>query len=149
MVLKLDGSLGGQGPAFFPVVLQRDLIDDELDVRVPQRLEKALDLEAESPPEVIDLHQARIDYGALLAQYQGLVDAMVVLKIVPPPDFASRVIRAADEFFPERLDLQAIDADDAAAFVHQVMRKRVPGGSHADDEHVFPVVRKCVRPADI
>src|SRR5260370_27262129 len=38
----------------------------DMDARAIDCLEKALDLEAERPPEVIDLEAARTDYGALL-----------------------------------------------------------------------------------
>jgi tetratricopeptide (TPR) repeat protein len=71
-------------------------------------LEKALDLEAEQPPPVIDLEAVRADYGDLLTHYLSLADAMVALKLSPPPDFLSRVIRAADRW-------RAVDTDPSAA----------------------------------
>jgi ferric-dicitrate binding protein FerR (iron transport regulator) len=80
----------------------------DMPARAIECLEKALALEAEHPPEVIDLEATRKDYGALLAHYQGLADAMVALKLATPPDFLSRVIRAADRW-------RAVDNDPAAA----------------------------------
>ena len=49
----------------------------------------------------------------------------------------------------QRLDLQAVDADDAEPFVDQVVRQRVAGGAEADDEDVLAVVRQRVGPADV
>jgi tetratricopeptide (TPR) repeat protein len=70
----------------------------DMSARAVECLEKALDIEAEQPPEVIDLQSVREDYGALLEHYQKLADAMVALKLAPPPDFVSRVIRGADRW---------------------------------------------------
>ena len=80
----------------------------DLPARAIECLEKALALEAEHPPEVIDLQATRTDYLALLSHYQSLADAMVALKLPPPADFFSRVIRAADRW-------RAVDNDPAAA----------------------------------
>jgi predicted Zn-dependent protease len=80
----------------------------DMPARAVECLEKALEIEAASPPEVIDLKAARDDYGALLDHYLGLADAMVALKVAPAPDFLSRVIRAADRW-------RAVDNDPTAA----------------------------------
>jgi ferric-dicitrate binding protein FerR (iron transport regulator) len=80
----------------------------DMPARAVECLERALALEAERPPEIIDLQSVRTDYGALLEHYQGLADAMVALKLTPPPDFLSRVIRAADRW-------RAVDHEPAAA----------------------------------
>ena len=79
----------------------------DMPARAVECLEKALALEAEQPPDVIDLQATRTDHGALLEHYQSLADAMVALKLAPPPDFLSRVIRAADRW-------RAVDNDPAA-----------------------------------
>ena len=46
----------------------------------------------------------------------------------------------------ERLDLQAIDADHAEAFVEQMVGERVPGGAHAHHQHVDAAIRARVLP---
>jgi tetratricopeptide (TPR) repeat protein len=83
----------------------------DMAARSVECLEKALDIEAEQPPEVIDLQSVREDYGALLEHYQKLADAMVALKLAPPPDFFSRVIRAADRW-------RAVDSEIGAPCNH-------------------------------
>jgi hypothetical protein len=82
--------------------------DRDMPARAVECLERALELEAERPPDVIDLQATRTDYGALLEHYQGLADAMVALQLTPPPDFLSRVIPAADRW-------RAVDHEPAAA----------------------------------
>ncbi len=104
--LLTDAKLGRQSLLWrlgHALARQRDM-----PARAVDCLERALALEAEAPPEVIDLEATRTDYGALLEHYQGLADAMVALKLAPPPDFLSRVIRAADRW-------RAVDNDPAAA----------------------------------
>jgi tetratricopeptide (TPR) repeat protein len=85
----------------------------DMNARAIECLEKALDLDAERPPPVIDLVLARTEYGAVLAHYQALADAMVALKLAPPPDFVSRVVRAADRW--RAVDTDPSNACDAAA----------------------------------
>jgi ferric-dicitrate binding protein FerR (iron transport regulator) len=80
----------------------------DMPARAVECLEQALALEAEQPPEVIDLEALRTDYGAVLEHYQNLAEAMVALKAAPPADFRSRVVRAADRW-------RAVDHDPAAA----------------------------------
>ncbi len=80
----------------------------DLPARAIECLEKALAIEAEQPPEVVDLQATRTDYGALLDHYLSLADAMVALKLAPPADFLSRVIGAADRS-------RAVDNDPTAA----------------------------------
>jgi tetratricopeptide (TPR) repeat protein len=57
---------------------------------------------------VIDLETIRTANSTLLEHYQKLADALVALKLAPPPDFLSRVIRAADRW-------RAVDNDPTAA----------------------------------
>ena len=45
----------------------------------------------------------------------------------------------------QRLDLQAVDPDDAEALVQEVVGERVAGGAEADDEDLLAVVRQRVR----
>jgi hypothetical protein len=94
----------------------------DMPARAVECLEKALALEAEQPPEVIDLQGLRADYGALLEHYQGLADAMVALKLTPPPDFLSRVIRGADRW--RAVDNDATAACQAAAKVLERLGER-------------------------
>jgi len=76
--------------------------------RALECLERALDLEQRHPPEVINLESLRADYGSQLRQYQNLADAMVTLKVEPPANFMSKVVRAADRW-------RAVDDDDTEA----------------------------------
>jgi hypothetical protein len=80
----------------------------ELTDRALECLDQALEAEYRSPPARIDLQQVRQDYGKLLAHYQNLADAMVTLKITPPPDFLARAVRTADRW-------RALDTDATAA----------------------------------
>ncbi len=73
----------------------------------------------------------------------------VAVDLAPVADRPRRLRVGADDVLRQRLDLQAVDADDAEAFVHEVMRQRVPGRAEPDDEHVLAVVRQGVRPADV
>jgi tetratricopeptide (TPR) repeat protein len=61
-------------------------------------LEQALELEFQHLPDVINLQAVRADYGALLAHYQQVVEATATLQMPLPPDFAAKVIRAADRW---------------------------------------------------
>jgi hypothetical protein len=85
-------------------------------------LERALAIESEHPPEVIDLQTIRTDYAALLHHYQGLADAMVALKLAPPADFLARVVRAADRW--RAVDNDATAACQAAAKVLERLGQR-------------------------
>ncbi len=68
------------------------------------------------------MQATRTDYGALLQHYQGLADAMVALKLTPPPDFLSRVIRATDRW--RAVDNDATAACQAAAKILQRLGER-------------------------
>jgi hypothetical protein len=70
----------------------------EMKGRELECLERALELEFSNPPEVIDLTRVRNDYGALLGHYARLAEAVVTLKLPPPPGFRARVVRAADRW---------------------------------------------------
>jgi Tfp pilus assembly protein PilF len=89
--------IGGQ------IAEQRDL-----PVQALECLEKALEVEADNPPEVVDLGRVRREHASLLEQYQNLAQAMIILKIKPPPDFVSKVVRTADRW-------RALDADGTQA----------------------------------
>jgi tetratricopeptide (TPR) repeat protein len=71
-------------------------------------LEKALDLEYQHLPDVIDLQPVRQEYGALLGHYTELARAMALLHQAPPRDFLTRVVSAADRW-------RALDSDGSAA----------------------------------
>jgi hypothetical protein len=70
----------------------------DLSARQLTALERALDAEYQELPELIDVRQVQNDYEALLRHYQKLADALVALKMEPPADFRSRVVRAADRW---------------------------------------------------
>jgi ferric-dicitrate binding protein FerR (iron transport regulator)/tetratricopeptide (TPR) repeat protein len=59
-------------------------------------LERALALEYQDLPDVINLEEVRRDYGRLLDHYASLARAVVVLKIDPPRDLLAKTVRAAD-----------------------------------------------------
>jgi tetratricopeptide (TPR) repeat protein len=61
-------------------------------------LERALDLEYQDLPAVIDLQAWRHDYGKLLDHYQALASALAPLRAPAPSDLAGRVVRAADRW---------------------------------------------------
>ena len=66
--------------------------------RAISNLEKALGLEYQHLPEIIDLKSLRSDYGKLLSHYRSLVVAATDLKAAPPPDLLARTVRAADRW---------------------------------------------------
>jgi ferric-dicitrate binding protein FerR (iron transport regulator) len=80
-------------------------------------LEKALDLEYQELPDVIDLESWRRDYGTLLGHYQRLAAASLVLHAPPPSDLAVRTIRAADRWRAH--DPEATRACQTAATILQ------------------------------
>ena len=61
-------------------------------------LEKALDLEYQQMPELINLEAVRRDYRELLAQYLEVAKAAQTLGQDAPKDLAGRVIRATDRW---------------------------------------------------
>jgi hypothetical protein len=81
-------------------------------------LEKALELEFASLPEVLNLEQVRSDYGALLEQYESLAKALATLKQPAPVGFRDKVVRAADRW-------RALDRDQerAANMAAHVLRR--------------------------
>jgi ferric-dicitrate binding protein FerR (iron transport regulator) len=80
-----------------------------------KRLGRALDLEYQHLPEVINLQPIRKDYGKLLNHYQELANAAVALKVEPPADLVSRTIRAADRW--RALDRDSDSPCDKAAAI--------------------------------
>jgi len=72
------------------------------------RLERAIDLEYEVLPAVVNVQMVRNDYGQLLQQYQQLADAITTLEKEPPRDFLAKTIRYADRW-------RSLDPDDTAA----------------------------------
>jgi tetratricopeptide (TPR) repeat protein len=76
--------------------------------RALESLERALDAEFRDLPPVINLAAVRDDYGKLLEHYDRLADAMVTLRMKPPPDFLAKVVRAADHW-------RALDRDGSSA----------------------------------
>jgi hypothetical protein len=61
-------------------------------------LERALEVEYRSLPDVINLEAIRRDYENLLDQYQRLAEAMKTLRVTPPADFTAKVVRVADRW---------------------------------------------------
>ena len=85
-------------------------------------LERALEAEYARLPEVIDLKAMRGDYEKLLGHYQALADAMVTLRVTPPADFRTKVVRAADRW--RALDTEAHASCQAAARILQTLGER-------------------------
>src|SRR5206468_3352138 len=83
-------------------------------------LERALDLEYQQLPEVINLEPLRSDYGRLLNHYQSLANAVIALKVSAPPDLLARTVRAADRW--RALDRENSNApcDQAAHILKQL-----------------------------
>src|SRR6202008_3884026 len=88
-------------------------------------LERALDAEFQTLPEVIDVQTVRQEYGKVLEHYRQLLQAMQTLNMRPPADFAPRVIRTADRW--RLLDPEAADACQAAAGILQGLGQREIG----------------------
>jgi tetratricopeptide (TPR) repeat protein len=72
------------------------------------RLEKAIQLDFETRPSVINLETVRSDYTSLLTEYDELITAAMTLEITPASDLFARVIKAADQW-------RSLDDDDTAA----------------------------------
>jgi hypothetical protein len=85
---------------------------------------------------VLDLEKVRGDYGKLLGQYQTLADAMVTLKIQPPPGFLAKVVRTADRW--RAIDPEGTKACQAAAGILQ----RLGVGEMAWDYLTTPIALK-------
>jgi Tfp pilus assembly protein PilF len=78
-------------------------------------LEKALELEYHNLPERLRLDHVRHEYETLLGHYRDLANAMITLKVQPPPDFLARVVRTADRW--RALDDNTSDACQMAASI--------------------------------
>jgi tetratricopeptide (TPR) repeat protein len=95
-------------------------------------LEQALELEFQQLPEVINLQAVRADYGALLAHYQQVVEATATLQMPLPPDFAAKVIRAADRW-------RALDREGPACEVTAKILQSLGARDLAWDYRTTPV----------
>jgi ferric-dicitrate binding protein FerR (iron transport regulator) len=96
---------------------RRDLPSRELEC-----LERALEMEYQQLPEIVDLERVRREYGRLLDHYQNLATAAKTLKVQPPQDFLAKVVRAADRW--RALDRDATRAAEAAARILQALEDR-------------------------
>jgi tetratricopeptide (TPR) repeat protein len=70
--------------------------------------EKAMQLEFEALPDIINLQSVRQEYGGVMSRYQQLANAVATLQAKPPVEFVARVVRMADRW-------RALDDDDTAA----------------------------------
>ena len=61
-----------------------------------------LDAEYRNQPEVIDLCRWGEEYGRLLGHYQDLANVLERLKMRPPDNFVSTVVRTADRWARHR-----------------------------------------------
>jgi ferric-dicitrate binding protein FerR (iron transport regulator)/tetratricopeptide (TPR) repeat protein len=66
--------------------------------RILESLERAVDLDFEALPDLLDLDAVRYDFRQLLDRYKQLLDALAVLKQPPPSDLVLRIVRAADRW---------------------------------------------------
>jgi predicted Zn-dependent protease len=71
-------------------------------------LERALDIEYQQPPAILNVQAVRNDYGALLAQYQQESQTLAARKLAPSRDFLAKVIRTADRW-------RTLDRDNTTA----------------------------------
>ncbi|HEV3204606.1 MAG TPA: VIT domain-containing protein, partial [Gemmataceae bacterium] len=71
-------------------------------------LEKAMEIEFQQLPDVINLQAVRTDYGQLMGRYQALAGAFAAVRAKPPEDFLMRVIAVADRW-------RSLDPDNTAA----------------------------------
>jgi Tfp pilus assembly protein PilF len=69
---------------------------------------KALDLEYERQPEVINLEQVRREYSGLLDEYETLAKSLKKLNLAVPAGFRDEVVRTADRW-------RALDRDQESA----------------------------------
>jgi hypothetical protein len=114
-------------------------------------LEKALDLEYQQLPEVINVEAVRAGYSPLMDLYQQLADAVVAWKIPGPEDFAARVIRTADRW--RSLDSDSAAACQAAGLVLATLGDREAAwdylttatGQHANDSGPWLTLAKTLR----
>jgi hypothetical protein len=103
--------------------LASDLAEQrDLQARSLECLEKALEAEYQRPPVVLNLQKVRQEYQKLLEQYQSLAQAMVTLKMKPPPDFLAKVVRAADRW--RALDQDSSQACQLAGRILQTLGRR-------------------------
>ncbi|MEQ8785309.1 MAG: VIT domain-containing protein [Pirellulaceae bacterium] len=86
------------------------------------RKERAMDIEFRNLPQLINLQAVRQQYGALLAQYQRLADAIATLESEPPADFVERIVIAADRW--RYLDEDDTQASQAAANILSSLGRR-------------------------
>ena len=84
-------------------------------IRSIQCLEKALDIEYDQLPQVFDVQPIRADYGRLLGHYEWLADASTSLKVSPPTDLVTRVVKAADRW--RHLDSESGDVPNRVATI--------------------------------
>jgi tetratricopeptide (TPR) repeat protein len=88
-------------------------------------LEKALELEYQKLPAVIDLETVRREYGRLLGHYAKLAESMVTLNVRPTPDFLAKVVRVADRW--RALDRDSSEPCTQAAWILQRLGDRELG----------------------
>jgi hypothetical protein len=94
----------------------------DLSARRLECLEKALALEDEARPDVVDLTQVREEHEALLGHYGRLAEALVALKLPAPADFRAKVVRAADRW--RELDRDAARPCELAAQALRALGER-------------------------
>ncbi|MEZ6128103.1 MAG: VIT domain-containing protein [Planctomycetaceae bacterium] len=62
------------------------------------RLERAIQLEFENRPDVVDVKKLRTDYGDLMNRYEAVIDAAATMETSAPEDLYARIVRAADQW---------------------------------------------------
>jgi Tfp pilus assembly protein PilF len=136
--------IGGQ------IAEQRDLPAQALEF-----LEKALEAEADNPPEIVNLGEVRREHASLLEQYQNLAQAMITLKIKPPPDFVAKAVRTADRW--RALDGDGTQACQLAGRILQTLGQRdlswdymtTPVALHPNEAHRWQsLAQALVRKSD-
>jgi tetratricopeptide (TPR) repeat protein len=85
-------------------------------------MERALELEYEHLPKVINLREVRNDYAGLLAYYREIACANIVLEKELSKDFLARVVRAVDRW--RSLDTDPTTACHSAAVIFKMAGAR-------------------------
>jgi thioredoxin-like negative regulator of GroEL len=86
------------------------------------RLERALEIEYQHLPQVINLQEVRSEYSRLLSHYEWLAGAASTMNIEPPRDLLARTIRAADRW--RALDRDSSQPCEMAARILKVFGAR-------------------------
>ena len=104
----------------------------------------ALEQQPDELEEVlVPAHRDAVFGDAAEAGHHAVVERLVeFVDVADRPERRARAVGAhARDVRGERLDLEAVDADDGVAFVEQVVRQREARRAHAGDQHLVAACR--------